>query len=484
MDTLRVANDYSFLITEDTEVKRDLWSMLRFPERNYFHSRLYKQKLWDGYTDYFNKESGKFLSGLLPEVRLALDYWGFPYQIEDHRGSVQWAYPQVDEKFLNQFLPKSGLWPDGKKAEPFDLYDYQIDFINRAIIHSRGIVFSPTSSGKTNIMVGTLRALPENVPTLVLANATDLSHQNYSEITKWGFKSVGRVYGKYFEPNIITCANIQSAHRFEPLLKHIRVLIVDEIHAMLSKVPKSVYKKLKKASVRIGLSATPFKFGGSDKSQVYCAKGFFGPVLKTDAEDAENGILSTKTLQKRGILAKSNCTFYNIREPDLQYELYQDAVTKGMAQSTYLHDVVSRLAKKQTGRTLVLVERIEHGDALAEMIPGALWVRGEDNLETRNWVKEQLKTAKGNVVAIATKGIFNTGINVFIHNLINASGGKAEHQVIQLMGRGLRTAEDKGELQYYDFWFKINEYLESHSRKRVKILKEQGHPVVVKDIDF
>jgi superfamily II DNA or RNA helicase len=53
------------------------------------------------------------------------------------------------------------------------------------------------------------------------------------------------------------------------------------------------------------------------------------------------------------------------------------------------------------------------------------------------------------------------------------------------MGRGLRTADDKDMLKYYDFLFKINDYLEDHSKKRIKILKEQGHSVVVKEsIDF
>ncbi len=458
--------------------------MLRFTERNYFHSRLYKQKIWDGYTDYFNKETGKFLTGLLPEVQLALDYWKIPYAIEDSRDHIKWGDITVGPDFLNQYLPKSGLWPDGSKAEEIVLHDYQIDYISKTIKHNRGIVYAPTSAGKTNVMIGILAALPPNTPTLVLTNTTGVTSQNYNAIMKWGIPNVGRVYDKYFEPNVITCANIQSSHRFEPLLKHIKVLIVDEIHAMMSKVPKQVYKKLKKASVRIALSATPFKFGGSDKSQMYAVKGFFGTVFKIKADDAEDGLLTTKVLQERGTLAGSNCIFYNIREPDLQYELYQDAVTRGLAESTYFHDVVSRLAKKQKGRTLILVERLAHGDALLDAIPGALWVRGEDTLETREQVVKQLQSSKTDVIAIATQGIFNQGINVFVHNLINAAGGKADHQIIQRMGRGLRTAEDKGDLNYYDFWFHINEYLESHSRKRVKILKAEGHPLEIKDIDF
>jgi len=68
-----------------------------------------------------------------------------------------------------------------------------------------------------------------------------------------------------------------------------------------------------------------------------------------------------------------------------------------------------------------------------------------------------------------------------VHNLVNAAGGQADHLIIQRMGRGLRTAKDKDDLNYIDFVFDINPYLHKHSMKRIKILKEQGHEVQVLD---
>lgn len=112
-----------------------------------------------------------------------------------------------------------------------------------------------------------------------------------------------------------------------------------------------------------------------------------------------------------------------------------------------------------------------------DLIPGALWVRGQDTIETRKEIIDRLKKESGKLTAIATSGIFNTGINVFVHNLINAAGGQADHQIIQRFGRGLRVAEDKKELQYYDFLFTINEYLEKHSKKRIRVLEKEGHEV-------
>ena len=124
---------------------------------------------------------------------------------------------------------------------------------------------------------------------------------------------------------------------------------------------------------------------------------------------------------------------------------------------------------------MILVERIQHGDILSSLIPNSLWVKGEDNAETRSEVIKQLNESKKDVVAIATTGIFNTGISTFIHNLINAAGGKADHLVIQKIGRGLRTAKDKKELNYFDFYFENNEYLQKHSKKRVDVISKLGH---------
>ncbi len=470
MNFIRARNDYCTLYCEDSKVFSKFYRALRYPQRGYYHSTLYKQGRWDGHVDFLSKKTGKFLTGLLPEITEGLKLLGEEYKIKDERGVVKWAINEINKDFL------PGM----------ELYDYQVDLINQAIRYSRGVIFAPTSSGKTAIMIGILKALSPNTPTLFLANRKGLVEQNYNEMMKWGFENVGRLYDKYKKPDVITCATIQSLHKIEKILPHFKVVIVDEIHDMMSKQPKRFYNKLKGACVRIAVSATPFKFGGKDRVQKYSVKGHFGPVFKTEsASEEDKGVLTTSFLQSREVLSASDCTFYNIEEPYIPYMVYQEATTKGIAESLYFHEVVRDLATKQKGRTLILVERIAHGDALAQMIPGALWIQGKDDLETRQFVIEQLKKAKKNVVAIATQGIFNAGINVFIHNLINAAGGKAEHVIIQRMGRGLRTADDKEILKYYDFIFNINDYLLIHSRKRIQILRKEGHKVTVKEkFDF
>lgn len=465
---IEAANDYSYLHTDDEALKLKLWKILRFRDKNYAFNAAYRMKVWDGFKDFFDKASGKFLSGLLPDILAALKVWGVSYELNDNRGLFDFTVREVDDKFL------PGL----------TLRDYQVDYINQALKLRRGLVCSQTGSGKTNIMIGILKAIPRGTPTLVLCNKTDLVEQNYDEIKKFGFDDVGRVHGKKKEiDKTILCVTWQSIKNIKHLLKKFKVLIVDEIHDMMSPKVKIIYRVMTNACVRIGFSATAFKFGGEDDVQKYSTKGFFGPPFY--CKSAEGGKLTTAQLQERDILSTATFTFYKVDKPDLPYEIYQDAVTKGVAENTHFHDIVTQLTHMLKGRTIIMVERIKQGDMLKEMMPDAAWVSGKDDTKTRKEIKERLKYEKGNVVAIATTGIFNTGINVFIHNLINAAGGKADHAIIQRLGRGLRPSDDKEMLRYFDFYFTINKYLENHSIKRIKVLKKEGHKIDLRDsFDF
>jgi len=467
MNILKISNDFSYFLSTDESIRHELWDRLRFREKNYFHNRAYKMRKWDGYIEFFDKNTGKFLTGILPEVSAFLRHKNVEYTVEDTRDLTQFNVNEVDENFLNE------------GESPVELRDYQVELINQVIKHRRGIIFAPTSAGKSLIMIGIIKTLKPNTPVLVLQNRLSLAQQNYDELQRLKFPNVGNVWGGSIKPNIITVASVQSVAKIEKLLPKIKVLIVDEIHDMMSRLPKAVYRRLKAADVRVAVSATPFKFGGKDNVQKFSVRGYFGPIFKV--KSAAEGILTTAELQNRGILSSSKCTFYPIREPQIPHDIYIDAVTRGIAENFYFHKIVSGLAKKQKGRTLILVDRIAHGDSLNNLIPGSLWIQGKDDADTRKSVIKELQKSE-QCVAIATQQIFNTGINVYVHNLINAAGGQADHQIIQRMGRGLRTASDKETLQYYDFVFEINEYLEKHSRKRIKILKEQGHEVVIEEL--
>jgi superfamily II DNA or RNA helicase len=467
---LTIHNDYSYLLTKQ-EIKNFIWSKLRFRQKNYFHTRAYQNGTWDGYIDFFNKKTGKFLSGLLPEVEFTLNKLNVPYEKKDEREILQFQYQTIDENFLHQWTPKG--------ESPKTLFDYQVELVNKAIEFKRGIVKSPTGSGKTLIFIAIMKALPPNTPTLFLVNRKTLVTQNYKEMVKWGIPNVGRFNSDHHEPNIITCANVQSIKHLEKHLPKFKVLVTDEIHMMSNASAAKAFRKMTGASIRIAVSATPFKFGETDKVQKYTVKAHFGPTLKSKIE------LTTTALQERGNLSDSRCTFYPIDEPHIPYHLLIDAIEHGIAKNTHYHKIVSRLDATLKGRTLILVDRVAHGDALSNLIPNSIWVSGKDNEKTREAVIEKLQKSKTKVTGIATRQIFDTGINFFIHNLIDCTDSSAEHLIEQIIGRGLRPCDDKEILNYYGFLLRMNPYLHDHSNDKIKILKKKGHEVIVKDsIDF
>ena len=469
-NVIRIQNIHSWLLSTDRDLKSKLHRSLRFRDKDYYHNAAYKQGKWDGFKEFFSEQNGKFLTGLLPEVEQTLKKLGKPYQIVDERNNnITWQHTNIDEHFLDPWIPEG--------HPEITLHDYQPDLVNRAIANNRGLVQAPTAAGKTFIMISLLKCLPPKTPVLFLTKNKALVHQNYEDMIDWGVPNVGRWYGKYKEPNYITCANanVHTLKGINNLLPKIKVLIVDEIHECMSKVPVNAYRKMKKACVRYGISATPFK---DKRVHKYTVKGHFGPVFKTST--TESGFLTTKELQKRGILSASNCTFYKIEEPNIPYEPYIDAVTLGIAENYHFHNVVRRLSRSLKGRTLILVERRDQGEYLKQLMPEAHWVNGDDSIEVRKPVIEALKSEK-DVTAIVMRQIITAGINVKVHNLINAAGGDASYNVIQQIGRGLRCAEDKDILQYYDFIFEINDYLYKHSKNRMKTLEEEGHTVTAKD---
>lgn len=463
---LVIENNYSTLHADDKEINNELWKLLRFRDKNYYHNSSYKLKLWDGYVDFFQKETGRFLTGLLPEVKLVLKQ---KFNIKD----IEIIDKRVEIKFPQHIIDKN--WMSAEKKD-FSLRDYQVDLINLSLKYKRGIIPTPTGSGKTNVMIGIVKAIPEEANCLILANQKILVEQNYEELNSCNIPC-GILYGnkkKDLDQRII-CATSQTLIKYKEILDRCNVLIVDEIHDMMSAIPKKIYRACKNAFMRIGMSATAFKFGGSDKVHKYEVKGWFGPLFHTEGA-------STKELQEKNILSLANCVFYRIREPQLDFSIYIDAVTKGIAENETLSDAIDKIVSRNPGRTLILVERIDHGDRLLARHPDWLWVQGKDDNQTRKKVINGLKTNTGNLVAIATQKIFNTGVNVFLHNLINAAGGQATHQIIQRFGRGLRVSSDKEMLNYFDFYFDINQYLLNHSVKRMNILKKEGHPVSLQEL--
>ena len=475
---LRIQNINSCLMTTDESFKQKLSRAFRARPKGFQHVVAYKKRRWDGWNYFFKEKTGIFPSGLRHEVEAALQKFKYPYSIVDETSAVRWTNHEIGDQFINRWLPSG--------TDPITLHDFQPDLANQCFKYNRGIVQAPTGGGKTFVMISLLHSLPPRTPTLFLTKGAGLVHQNWEEMQKWGIENVGRYYDKYKEKNFIICAttNAKTLENLDWFLPKVKVLIVDEVHDCVCESPVVAYRKMLNAGIRIGFSATPFRYHKKkiDKEHKLLVKGHFGPVFRTTT--TKSGLLTTKELQERGILSPSNCTFYPINHPDLAYETYADAVKLGLEQNFHFHQIVKRLEKKLNGRTLIVVERVEQGKYLKQLLPHAHWIHGDVKVEDRLPAIMSMKEDE-KCTCICMRQIITAGINVKIHNLVNAAGGDAAHNLIQQMGRGLRTADDKNMLQYYDFLYRMNDYLRKHSEWRMEVLENEGHTVTLKEeLDF
>lgn len=456
---IHVGNHRSRIETKNAIMKA-LVPAFKFRAPGYIFDPRVKRGIWDGFTWFLDKD-GNFLTGLLPEVEAALQKLSEPYTIEWKIDAVEWAH-EPDEGTVSV---------RGADGEIHSLRDYQVEFLRRVKTWSRGVVKAATGAGKSAIEAGVVLMAPPMTPTLVVMRSRTLAEQTYGALRSAGVERVGIVHGGKWEPDVVTVCLLQSVHKLSDLFPHIRLLIVDEVHEAVGKQGLKLYRSLPKCFARVGFSATPFKTSPPDQVHNYTVKGWFGPTL---------GEVSTAELQERNLLAQSRVHVIEIDEPSgSEHEMmeYQGAYKACVVENDRFHAEVAHLVSGLKGRTLIVVERVEHGDRLKTLIPDAKWVQGKDDDRTRGEVIEALRTAEGDVVAISTK-IFSVGVDVFIHNLVNCAGMKAEVSTIQRLGRGLRLAPDKDRLDYYDFYFPMNKHLRSHSRRRIKILKAQGHEVV------
>jgi hypothetical protein len=126
---INIQNCYSWLITDNEEIKTALWRSLRFRDRNYFHNRAFRAKIWDGFVEFLKKESGRFLTGLLPEVEAALKHLRVDYKLVDERTQVGFLYDKVDEKFLDKWVH---LTSADTQERWEGLRDYQADLANQS----------------------------------------------------------------------------------------------------------------------------------------------------------------------------------------------------------------------------------------------------------------------------------------------------------------------------------------------------------------
>ncbi len=453
MDIL-VGVQKSIIKTDNPDLLKALVDLYSFKAPGVEYSPAYKRRQWDGKTRFISK-TGVFRTGLLS--RLVADLKKIS------------CTPSI------MLTLKEGDKIEEKPEIPgFSFYDYQEELIEKGLDIRRGIIKSPTGSGKTLIMAGLVKAL-EGRKMIILFNAKQLLTQTYDFFTKaCGFDNIGLCYGEGFIQGDIMLCTVQSIERIlETHLESAEVLMVDECHEFSNgKTTLAAIQSFPKALYRFGFTATP----PSDPIRRYNLEGALGEVLEVvdTASLVEEGKLTKPIIQ----LIDRNYDASGLDEDMSYLDVYDEYIVHNEKRNEIIKEIVDDIRKKhKNARILVLTKSLDHGRTLENLFgEGCQFLEGANSIEERYSSISRFRDARGSSVLIGTK-ILQTGVNIEeITHFINARGMKSEIATLQALGRALRRHHTKDVVYVYDFMDK-EKYLREHSRARKRHYEKEGHTV-------
>ena len=254
-------------------------------------------------------------------------------------------------------------------------------------------------------------------------------------------------------------------------LDGVSTVIVDEVHQAKAEVLKNLLtRNLKNAPIRWGLTGTIPK----EKFEFESIHASLGPVI---------GEITAKELQDKGVLSQCHVNIVQLIDT-VAHRGYQEELKYLVTNQDRINYIGKLLnTVKESGNTLILVDRISAGEMLQELIPGSVFVKGDVKLKDRKDAYDEINEGTNHVV-IATYGVAAVGINIpRIFNLVLIEPGKSFVRVIQSIGRGVRKAKDKDFVQIWDLTSTCK-FAKRHLTQRKKFYKEAQYPFTIEKVDW
>ena len=439
---------------------------------------------WDGKVSYFQL-GGSSYTNLLPEIIPVLEKFNYDIELDDQREyGTTFEFQSVTEHSFGHIA-----WPKGHpmEGEPMELRDYQVEVINRFLENPQCIQEVATGAGKTVITAALSNAVAPHgrtiiiVPNKSLVTQTERDYINmqqdvgvyFGDRKEWGRQhtictwqslnvllknSMGRSAEN--EPASFRLMKDPTDFLIDDLVEGVVCVIVDEVHMAKADALKSLLTGvMARIPLRWGLTGTvpkePYEF-----QALRCS---LGPVINH---------LSASELQDRGVLAQCHVNIVQLMD-HAEFANYQSELKFLLEEPDRLKTIAGLIAQvNATGNTLVLVDRVAAGHALAELLgEAAVFVSGATKAKARQDEYDEISVSSGKII-IATYGIAAVGINIpRIFNLVLVEPGKSFVRVIQSIGRGIRKAEDKDHVEIWDVTSTCK-FAKRHLTKRKQFYKE------------
>ena len=459
------------------ETRRKIVNKLKFELPYARHMPAFKLGRWDGTKTYFGIGGTGYLAHL-DVILPIIEADGYDIDVEDLREPREFKFQPVDE---NYWANQGKTWPKGHPAagQPIILRDYQYDVVNKFLENPQALQEVATGAGKT-ITTATLSQLCEPygrtmvvVPNKSLVVQTEEDYRNLGLDVGVYFgdrKELGRTHTictwqslnvldkkSYDDNEVLTLAEFCEG---------VVGIIVDEVHQAKAEVlTKLLTQNFRNCAIRWGLTGTVPK----ENWEFQGILASIGPVINQ---------VSAHDLQEKGVL--SNLHINILQTADIEvFRGFQEEYAWLVTDPKRIAWISSKIKEiSQTGNTLILVNRIDTGNKLVELLPDSVFISGAVKLDDRKEEYDEVKTSTDKII-VATYGVAAVGINIpRIFNLVLLEPGKSFVRVIQSIGRGIRKAEDKDFVQIWDITSTCK-YAKRHLTERKKYYKDAKYPFTI-----
>lgn len=394
---------------------------------------------------------------------------------------------QIDESVRRRLNPLSISNVSTPSNTKFEYRDYQLEAITTALSVGRGVIQLPTSAGKSLVIYGIIQSIIDanaiEGSVLLLTPNIQLVSQLTADLIEYGFDKdsicMFSSFNKYDLNNkkvIVSNRQWIEKHNSELCDIDIDAVIVDECHSLRAGNGVSKFVNALKTNIRIGLTGTL----PDNIEDVWSIFGVLGDVIISR---------EIKKLQEDGWIANIDIVSVQIKHEDRPRSVFNEIPKEELSKEDIMKDykyendfietsekslnVLSGMASKLPGNTLLLFDHTEHGKKLFEMIDGKEkhFINGEIDLNVREEARARMEGFTG-IVIVANTACFGTGINIKnINNIILAVNGAASTKILQSIGRGLRLCDNKVKLTLIDTHHNCK-YSSRHYIKRKKIYSD------------
>ena len=463
----------------DLKWRQRLHNKFKYQVPYAYHLPSVKLGRWDGKIAFFGLGGTTYLN-LVDQVLPILEEAGVYVDFEDKRIQHNFEFKAIDKNYLSHIQ-----WPENhpEAGKNIELRDYQVDTINKFIENPQSIQEIATGAGKTIITAALCQLVEPYGRTITIVPNKSLVTQTEEDFVACNLDT-GVYYGDRKEVGRYnTIATWQSLNVLEKKAKNehstefkefcdgINTVIIDEVHMAKADVLKRLLTgPFAHCGIRWGLTGTvpkaEFEFMGIKVS--------IGDVIKK---------LPAKELQDKGVLANCHVNVLQTQDHPM-FKNYQEELkwlTTDSNRTTWIAQTIKDISL--SGNTLILVDRISAGEILQKKLKGSVFISGSTKTLERKEHYDEVSTTQNKII-IASYGVASVGINIpRIFNLVLIEPGKSFVRVIQRIGRGIRKAEDKDNVQIWDITSSCK-FAKRHLTQRKKFYKEANYPYNIEKIDY